>query len=172
MSQIFPSLLLLKFPMRMQKLIASIILENILGQTVEMKKKSINTDYSGDYSNISSWLMSPILGLDASGLLGDSESLLTFLFLEVDCSSSLLYFLLPSGDPGDSSGALWKLKLGSLPKYSTETLLYWGSPFFFMFSLRSLWPSKTLVLRFGSLSPFYTVSPVPYSFRSTSAGYT
>ena len=68
--------------------------------------------------------MSSILGLEASGWVGDADSLRTVLFLVLGgSSSSLLNRLLPEGDPGDISAIFVKLKPGSLPKYYTEYLL-------------------------------------------------
>ena len=66
--------------------------------------------------------MSSILGLVGSGCFGDSDSLLTVIFLTLEgSSSSLLNLLLPMGDPGDISKTFVKLKVGSFPKYSTDT---------------------------------------------------
>ena len=68
--------------------------------------------------------MSSTLGFEVSGCCGgDLDSLLVDLFLVTKGSSSLLNLLLPVGEPGDKSATLVKLKPGSLPKYSTETLL-------------------------------------------------
>ena len=84
----------------------------------------MNYCWAGKPFQVSSWLISWILGLTDSGQGGEDDSLLTVLFLVLCCgTSSSVKLFLPAGDPGESSDTLKKLKPGNFPKNSTETLL-------------------------------------------------